>query len=39
MIYRSWDDLERMADDGVNLFGFILILGILTLAVVRVLRA
>lgn len=39
LLYRSWDDLERMADDGLNLFGFLLIIGALILAVGKVLRS
>lgn len=39
LLYRSWDDLERMADNGLNLFGFLLIIGALILAVGKVLRS
>lgn len=39
LLYRSWDDLESMADDWVNLFGMLLIFSLLAIAVVRVLRA
>ncbi|WP_170110491.1 hypothetical protein [Flavilitoribacter nigricans] len=39
LLYRSWDNLERLADDWVNLFGIILIFGVLVLAITRVLRA
>lgn len=39
MIYRSWDQLERLADDSANLLGFILLFGILALAMGRVLRS
>ena len=38
MIYRSWDQLESMADDGTNLFGILLLIGVLALAIGRVLR-
>lgn len=39
LTYRSWDELERMADDGATLFGFLLLIGVLALAIRQVLRA
>ena len=39
LLYRSWDDLERMADDSLTLLGFLLIIGMLGWAAGRVLRA
>ena len=39
LIYRSWDELERMTDDVTILFGAVLIVGLLALAIGRVLRA
>lgn len=39
LLYRSWDNLEKMADDGLTLFGYLLIIGVLIIAVVKVLRA
>lgn len=39
VVYRSWDQLEQLTDDWVSLFGSLLLIGLLSIGVVRVLRS
>jgi uncharacterized membrane protein len=39
ILYRSRDQIEHLADDWVTLLGSVLVFGLLSLGVVRVLRS